>query len=77
MYGNEAHQFCNPHGVTVSPVTGHIYVADWDNDRIKVFNSDLTVSHSFGEKGSAEGQFNRPYSIAINSQGFLYVADTQ
>ena len=43
--GNEAHQFCNPHGVTVSPATGHIYVADRDNDRINVFNSDLTLSH--------------------------------
>ena len=44
--GSGTHQFCNPHGVTVSPATGHIYVADRNNDRIKVFNSDLTVSHA-------------------------------
>ena len=45
------------------------------NHRIQVLNPDLTFSHSFGMKGSANGQFNNPRDIAIDSQGLVYVAD--
>ena len=38
-------------------------------------NPDLTFSHSFGSIGSANGQFNNPRDIAIDSQGLVYVAD--
>ena len=39
-------------------------------------NPDLTFSYSFGKEGSANGQFNEPHDIAIDSQGLVYVADT-
>ena len=38
-------------------------------------NPDLTFSHSFGSIGSANGQFQYPRDIAIDSQGLVYVAD--
>ena len=38
-------------------------------------NPDLTFSHSFGKKGSANGQFQYPCDIAIDSQGLVYVTD--
>ena len=64
-----------PVGIAVSPITGQVYVADYGNHRIQVLNPDLTFSHSFGSKGSANGQFESPNDIAIDSQGLVYVAD--
>ena len=30
----------------------------------------------WGEQGSGDGQFNRPYGVAVDNQGHVYVADT-
>ena len=73
--GNGQLEFKNPHGITISPITGHIYIADCANHRIQVLNPDLTFSHMFGIKGSAEGEFNNPVDIAIDRRGLVYVAD--
>ena len=73
--GNGPLQFNVPNGITISPVTEQVYIADRDNHRIQVLNPDLTFSHSFGSKGSANGQFLYPRNIAIDSQGFVYVTD--
>ena len=62
-------------GIAVSPTTGYIYIADYGNNCIQVLNSDLTFSHTFGTKGSAEGQFNNLVDIAIDSRGLVYVTD--
>ena len=68
-------QFNDPSGIAISPLTGQVYIADWDNHRIQVLNPDLTFSHLFGSRGSANGQFQYPRDIAIDSQGLVYVAD--
>uniref|UniRef100_A0A1X7SGN6 SMP-30/Gluconolactonase/LRE-like region domain-containing protein n=1 Tax=Amphimedon queenslandica TaxID=400682 RepID=A0A1X7SGN6_AMPQE len=73
--GSEPLQFNAPSGIAISPITGQVYIADEDNHRIQVLNPDLTFSHSFGSQGSANGQFQSPYDIAIDSQGLVYVAD--
>ena len=41
-------QFNYPEGIAISPITGLVYIADWNNHRIQVLNPDLTFSHSFG-----------------------------
>ena len=69
-------QFNDPSGIAISPLTGQVYVADCDNHRIQVLNPNLTFSHSFGSYGSANGQFQYPRDIAIDSQGLVYVADS-
>uniref|UniRef100_A0A1X7TUI8 SMP-30/Gluconolactonase/LRE-like region domain-containing protein n=1 Tax=Amphimedon queenslandica TaxID=400682 RepID=A0A1X7TUI8_AMPQE len=74
--GSEPLQFNNPSGITISPITGQVYIADVNNHCIQVLNPDLTFSHSFGSKGSANGQFQYPRDIAIDSQGLVYVADS-
>ena len=68
-------EFDEPCSTTISPITGQVYVADRGNHRIQVLNPDLTFSHTFGTKGSAEGQFNYPRDVAIDKQGLLYVTD--
>ena len=67
-------QFNCPSGIAISPITGQVYITDRYNHRIQVLNPDLT-SHSFGSEGSANGQFQYPRDIAIDSQGLVYVAD--
>ena len=73
--GSGRQQFNGPDGITISPITGQVYIADYGNHRIQVLNPDLTFSHSFGSEGSANGQFNNPYDIATDSQGLVYVTD--
>ena len=68
-------QFNFPVGIAISPITGQVYIADLFNHRIQVLNPDLTFSHSFGSRGSANGQFQHPRDIAIDSQGLVYVTD--
>uniref|UniRef100_A0A1X7U242 RING-type domain-containing protein n=1 Tax=Amphimedon queenslandica TaxID=400682 RepID=A0A1X7U242_AMPQE len=73
--GSGQQQFNIPDGLSISPTTGQVYIADCVNDRIQVLNPDLTFSHSFGSKGSGNGHFNEPRDLAIDSQGSIYVAD--
>ena len=84
--GSGRRQFNRPDGIAISPITGQVYIADSGNHRIQVLNPGLTYriqflnpgltfSHSFGKKGSANGQFNEPCDVTIDSQGLVYVAD--
>ena len=74
--GNGPLQFNTPRGITAHPTTGQIFIADTDNHRIQVLNNDLTYSHSFGKKGSLPEQFNYPWDVTFDNEGYLYVADT-
>ena len=73
--GNGPLQFNSPVGIAVHPHTHKVYVADKDNYRIQVLNSDLTYASSFGSGGSNNGEFNYPYDISTDSVGNVYVAD--
>ena len=68
-------EFDRPCGITISPITGHIYIADYDNHRIQVLNPNLTSSNVFGTHGSTEGQFDKPVDVAIDREGLVYVTD--
>ena len=68
-------EFNHPCGITISPITGYIYIVDCANYRIQVLNPDLSFSHTFGTRGSGEGQFNNPEAIAIDRRGLVYVTD--
>ena len=70
-------QFKSPAGIAISPITGQVYIADWNNHRIQVLNPDLTFSNSFGSEGSANGQFHNPCDIAIDSQGLVFITDVK
>jgi DNA-binding beta-propeller fold protein YncE len=55
---------------------GNIYVADGlGNSRIAKFDKNGKFVKSWGQTGTANGQFRQPRAIAIDAQGLVYVAD--
>ena len=62
-----------PAGIAVHPTTGQIFVADSGNNRIQVFNNNLTFSHTITSK--IWKRFSQPCDVALDRDGCLYVAD--
>jgi DNA-binding beta-propeller fold protein YncE len=55
---------------------GSVFVTDPDNDRIQKFDSDGHFLAMIGTPGTqGQGQFESPYSVALDGQGNIYVAD--
>jgi sugar lactone lactonase YvrE len=54
---------------------GLIYVADWGNSRVQVFQRDGTFVRTWGARGLAPGQMANPSGIAVSRDGVVYVAD--
>jgi len=78
-----AARFSHPNGIAVD-ATGSVYVADTDNHTIRKITPDGVVSTLAGManlSGRADGigqaaRFNAPRSVAVDSAGNVYVADT-
>ena len=66
--------FKRPMGVAVV-AEDEMVVADCDNHRVQVFDSNGTFLRSFGRKGENDGEFNYPAGIAINKDRQIFVAD--
>jgi tripartite motif-containing protein 71 len=62
-----------PYGVAISGST--LYVTEATNNRVSEFNVNGAFIGSWGSKGSAHGQFNRPLGIAVDKAGNVYVND--
>jgi DNA-binding beta-propeller fold protein YncE len=56
---------------------GKVYVSDSGNARIEVFTPDGRFIRQFGSFGTGQGQFQRPYHLAVDATGDVYVADDQ
>ena len=54
-------------------------MADTGHHRVIVFSPELIVLRVLGgaERGSAEGQFNEPHDVGVDSSGRIIVADTR
>jgi DNA-binding beta-propeller fold protein YncE len=61
---------------------GSIYILDTGNHRVLQVSSEGETITSWGEFGSSEsgsdrpGSFNEPWGMAIDGDGYIYVADT-
>ncbi len=69
-----------PAALCVGPL-GRIYVTDIANDRVQKYDPDGMLLASWGQLGSGPGEFNFTEccegGIAVSSDGFVYVADSQ
>ena len=74
-YGWDEGMFKNPCGVAVSD-GDEIVVADNQNHRVQVFESNGTFLRSFGHKGENDGEFKHPFGIAIDKDRKIFVADS-
>jgi DNA-binding beta-propeller fold protein YncE len=63
--------------LAVAP-SGDLYVADgYGNCRVHRFTADGELLQSWGEPGSAPGQFYLPHGIRVDAQGRVLVADRE
>ena len=64
--------------VALDPDTGEFYVSDgYGNARVHKYTPDGKLLFSWGESGTAEGQFNIAHNIATDKDGWVYVADRE
>jgi DNA-binding beta-propeller fold protein YncE len=67
--------FYGPRRIAIGP-DDSIYVVDQGRTRLVKFSPDGQVLSSWGSKGTGDGQFNDPTSVAVDStSGKVYVAD--
>ena len=52
-----------------------VYVTEWDQCRVRVFNATGGFLREWGTEGSGDGQFIRPFAIAAGPDGTVYVTD--
>ena len=67
--------FNYPRGVAVSD-GDEIVVADCNNHRVQVFDSNGTFLRFFGREGNYAGEFQYSVGVAINKDRNIFVADT-
>lgn len=63
-----------PIGLTVHP-DGRLFVADTHYGRVMIFDQEGQLLGSFGERGTGPGQFQLVTDVAVDRQGFVYVAE--
>jgi DNA-binding beta-propeller fold protein YncE len=54
---------------------GKVYVADYANHRIQIFDPEGNFITKFGDGGEGDGQFHKASAMSMDSQGNIYVAD--
>jgi DNA-binding beta-propeller fold protein YncE len=67
-------QLLRPRNLALGP-GGDLYVLDSGNNRVAVFDNQGQLLRQWGSQGTAEGQFNEPWGIAVDDT-YVYVADT-
>jgi DNA-binding beta-propeller fold protein YncE len=71
----ELDHFERPTGLAYDAQTKRLYVADTLAHRVVEVNENGDILRAFGERGSADGQFNFPTHLAVGG-GRLFINDT-
>ena len=66
-------EFDVPLGVTL--YDNQVYMCDYNNHRIQVFDLDLNFVRFVGSHGKGRGEFNRPHNVKFDTAGNMYVVD--
>lgn len=64
-----------PVALSIDRNNNRLFLADGGTKKIYVLDLTGALLFSFGGSGDADGQFNLPISIAVNSKGHIIVAD--
>ena len=56
---------------------GRVFVVEGRFDRVQAYDPEGQMILYFGNSGNGEGEFFLPTGIAVDSEGKLYVADSQ
>ena len=70
-------EFNGPWSIAVSETTGNIAVADYDNKRVQLSDSDLKYLTTIGDKGPGAERIKQPYSVAFTASGDVIVIHGQ
>ena len=79
-YGSNPGQLTCPVGI-IMDINNFIYIVEssvycnFGNDRISIFTTDGQFIRYFGGHGSNVSQFDSPYGITFDREGYLYVCD--
>ena len=74
--GKGVAEFNRPNGLRMSK-NHELYVCDSSNNRVQIFDRDLSFKRSFGKEGPGKGQFNFPSDVEFDSNGNIYISDHQ
>ncbi len=64
-----------PTGLAVDDSRNRLYVSDTAAHRILAYDLDGRLLFSFGQRGTADGEFNWPSHLCLDREGLLYVVD--
>lgn len=67
--------FESPGGLAIDDANRRLIVPDVKKHRVRVYSLDGKFIFSLGERGSENGNFNYPYSAAVDGGGRIYVMD--
>jgi tripartite motif-containing protein 71 len=87
VFGQQQYEFANQWGSEgsgpgqfngqndVDPFKSFVYVADYDNNRIQVFDNNGTFVTSWGSEGSEDGQIDKASALTLDRNGNIYLVD--
>jgi len=75
--GSGPGQFMGQNDVVPSEEGNYIFVPDYENHRVQKFTSNGTyvIEWGSGSESSADGEFDNPHSVDVDSSGNVYVSD--